>query len=291
MFKSYGFGPIKCAFAENFARSPWSMWNWKIDAYESPSDEGASCASLIISEAAPGTEYTLTEKIADERSGFYSRQIFRQPDNGTLWRFVETRSQEVALAYKMSANWDRIELIEDNTDSAGSAAFEYLSRMVIYSAIRKGVVTFHGALLEHDGKGIIISAPSGTGKTTHARLWRDNLNSLIINGDNACTYITDGKRTGFGIPWCGTSGENINREVPISALVILEQSEVNEAEKLSGYEAFTEALPVLQCPAWDKETSELALDGMESFLSDVPVFRLKCRPDSDAVLTLKKALG
>ena len=156
--------------------------------------------------------------------------------------------------------------------------------------ISQKVITFHGVLMEYNGNGIILSAPSGTGKTTHARLWRDYLGALIINGDNACCFKKAGQWTGFGIPWCGTSGENINREVPLKAIVVLQQGTENQVRRLSGYEAFSEVLPMLHCPVWHQEIAGLALDGMDEILRDIPVYLLVCRPDQDSVEMLKKAL-
>ncbi len=43
----------------------------------------------------------------------------------------------------------------------------------------------HASLISFDGKGYAFSAPSGYGKSTHARLWRGYFGSrvLILNGD------------------------------------------------------------------------------------------------------------
>ncbi|MDD6276744.1 MAG: hypothetical protein PUB20_07980 [Clostridia bacterium] len=284
-------GPVDCLISESLISLPWTMWQWKLDAYVTPAATGDSCASLIISKSEYDGIENRSDKVFEERSGFYSRQIFRQPDGSMLWLLTETRTGKSVLAYRVSGNFDRIELLKDDTQTAGQAAFEYMSRMAVYSAINSGVVTFHGALVEYNGNGIIIAAPSETGKTTHARLWRDSLGAIIINGDNSCCFLKNGVWTGFGIPWCGTSGENINRSVPICALVTLERSETNKVEKLDGMEAFKETLPVLQCPVWDTQLSEKSLNGLDSFINDVPVYRLKCRPDRDSVETLKKALN
>lgn len=48
-------------------------------------------------------------------------------------------------------------LLEDNTNSAGHAAFEYLGNPFSYAVIHQKILTFHGVLLEYKGRGIVIS--------------------------------------------------------------------------------------------------------------------------------------
>lgn len=170
-------------------------------------------------------------------------------------------------------------------------AFEFLGRLLIPCMLKKNRLTFHGVLLEHQGRGIILSAPSGTGKTTHARMWRDDRNALIINGDRAACAKTEGVWTGYGLPWSGTSGEQVNRSVPVFALVVLERGDRNEAVRVTDpLEAFFAVLPQVQYPSWDIDLSGKAMDLLEDFLRSVPVIRLRCLPEPAAVDVLAEAL-
>lgn len=146
-------------------------------------------------------------------------------------------------------------------------------------------------LMEYEGNGIIISAASGTGKTTHARLWRDLRRALIINGDRAVCAKTAEGWTGYGLPWSGTSGEQINRSVAIRALVVLHRGETNEAHRISALEAFHQVFAHVLYPSWDKALAEKMMDLLESFLRDVPIFLLSCRPDAESVDVLHAALA
>ncbi len=74
------------------------------------------------------------------------------------------------------------------------------------------------------------------------------------------------------------------------ALVILEQGNGNTATKLENLDAFSRSLSNVQYPDWDKEKSEKAIDLLDDFLKNIPVFKLTCRPEKEAVDVLKKAL-
>ena len=207
-----------------------------------------------------------------------------------IWQYERSKNHELQLRYYISSKWDQIQLLEDHSHTDGHLAFEYLGQIIPPVMLRHCMLTFHGVLMEYEGYGIIISAPSGTGKTTHARMWRDLRRALIINGDRAACQKVDGIWTGFGLPWSGTSGEQINRSIPIKAMVVLERNEENRAFQIKGMEAFLSAWANVLKPNWDTALSEKALDLLEDFLRTIPVIRLCCRPDADSVEVLSHVL-
>ena len=102
------------------------------------------------------------------------------------------------------------------------ALYEPLAR---YMPEKNGFV-FHGACVSFDGGGYLFTAPSGTGKSTHIRLWRRFLgkNVDIVNGDKP--IITVGKDGVFvhGTPWSGKERWQKNRRVPLKEICMLTRS-------------------------------------------------------------------
>lgn len=172
------------------------------------------------------------------------------------------------------------------SDTAGLLAFEYLGQMMPAVQLKQGILTFHGALVEHDGAAVAICAPSGIGKTTHARLWRDCKNALILNGDRAVFRKEKGKWISWGTPWSGTSGEQICRSAPLKALVLLERGEVNQVERLQPQNALRVLMSHLLYPSWDGRLTVKAFELMDDLLGTIPVYRLRCRPEGEAVEVL-----
>lgn len=216
--------------------------------------------------------------------------VLKGPSGETLWEYYRSKNRDMYVRFWMSKEYDEIRLLKDNSRTSGHLPFDLLEQLISPVMLKHDAITFHGVLMEHEGHGIILSAPSGTGKTTHARLWRDHRRALILNGDRATCCVEDGRWIGFSLPWCGSSGECINRDVPLTAYVILEQAYENSVERLTGMEAFGAVYQNLVYPNWDRELTEKALDFIDDFLEKVPVFRLRCRPDVEAVETLEAAL-
>lgn len=278
---------------DNFNRTGlMNTWTWKLDPYRTEADTDWQ-ADVVIRNADDLTDETLESNagvLSNEHSGFFRREVLRAADGGTLWRFVRKVSGEVYLSYKVSPDYKEVSLLNDKTESAGTVAFEYLNQMMPAIQLAQGVLTFHSALLEFDGAGFAICADSGTGKTTHARLWRDCKNALILNGDRGVFRKGESGWTAFGTPWSGTSGEQINRRAPLKALVLLERGSENNARKLSGPEAFRALFPHLLYPNWDRLMTMQAMELLDDLLCNIPAYRLTCRPDAEAVEVLYRAI-
>lgn len=266
----------------------WDTWKWKIDPFIIKKD--TDFYDVLIDLTGTRIDTVPVKLLKVEKVGFFSHNVYSTDNGDYVWQYERIKNGEVILKYLVSSDFTQIELLKDNSSTVGSLAFEYLGQILPVVLLKDYILNFHGVLMEYAGKGIIISASSGTGKTTHARMWRSKYHALIINGDRSVCQKIDNVWIGFGLPWSGTSGEQINRSVPINAMVILERGEENHVEILTGLEAFTGVLSNLQYPRWDKQSTCIAMDLVNNFLSEIPVIRLCCRPDEDAVDVLKVAL-
>ena len=268
----------------------WNIWKWKLNPYETRNLTNIENKGISVGGNGRSSIPPVKILLHSEEAGFFDRRVYAIADGSTVWCYVHRKNQKIIIAYHVIPELRKIILLQDSSNTSGELALEYLGQIVPSFFLKYGIIMFHGVLMEYEGQGIIISAPSGTGKTTHARLWRDNKHALIINGDRAVCREEDGIWTGFGLPWSGTSGEQINRSVPIKAMVVLERSECNQAFRIGELEAFGAALPNILCPAWDADLTGKAMDLLNDFLQEIPVIRLQCRPDSESVEVLSKVL-
>jgi len=142
----------------------------------------------------------------------------------------------------------------------------------------------HSCVLNYDGKGILFSAVTKTGKSTHAHLWQEVFpGTEIINGDNGFCRVLDGCPFVFGAPWCGDSNEYMNKTLPVRAFVFIERAQENSIEKLGALDAFMRLSARCYMPFWDKVLVNKTLDTVEYMTRKVACYLLRCRPDHDAV--------
>lgn len=152
-----------------------------------------------------------------------------------------------------------------------------------------GVVLHSSYIITQRGEALLFSAPSGTGKSTQAELWRSYAGAKVINGDRTLVKAENGV-TANGILFSGTSGISENVTAPLRTIVLLRQSEKNEIRSVSGKEAFMRLLP--QCSYYPDEEENLRLVTgiLAEIISAVPVYDFGCVPDESAVSALSEVL-
>lgn len=154
-----------------------------------------------------------------------------------------------------------------------------------YCILRHEGIVIHSSSIEWNGKGIIFSAPSGTGKSTHVKLWQQYKGESItvLNDDTPAVRFINGKPYIFGTPWSGTSNIHCNQKAPLNAIVVLEQAPENSIQQLTIAEAIQRLMPRVFLPYYDSTMMSIGFNIFEKIISSTPVYLLKCRPDKEAV--------
>lgn len=153
-----------------------------------------------------------------------------------------------------------------------------------------GGFVFHCSYIEREGKAILFTAPSGTGKSTQADLWETLRGIEIINGDRAVVRVTESGAFAAGIPFAGSSQICKNRTLPLEAIVYLGQAPQTTIRPLRGVEAFRRVWEGVSVNVWDKEDVTKVMDTVQQIVQSVPVFYLPCTPDESAVVALEQML-
>ena len=156
--------------------------------------------------------------------------------------------------------------------------------------LNQNVLFFHSSFIDYKGKGILFSAPCGTGKSTQAFLWEKHRNARIINGDKAGVSLKDGVVYANGVPFCGTSNICKNVTVPLNAIVLLEQAKENQLTRLKGTQALQMLMKNIYLDMIAPDEQRKCVDLLIDIMAEVPVYLLKCTPDEQAVETLEKVL-
>ena len=93
----------------------------------------------------------------------------------------------------------------------------------LFFAQQHNMLAIHSASILYRDKVWLFSAPSGTGKSTHAAFWKDLFGTPIVNGDLNLIGLQDGMPVVHGIPWCGTSEIFDTHSYPLGGIVFLNQ--------------------------------------------------------------------
>ena len=186
---------------------------------------------------------------------------------------------------------------EDEREGRSVRSFSepYLETLAIYrklaeKMLRYNALVFHGSALAAGGAAYLFTAPSGTGKTTHTRLWLEQYPDChVLNGDKPMLRFAEERVLVCGTPWQGKERLGCNEILPLAAICLLERGVENSIEPLS----FRDALPVLirqtHCPeGQDALLNIISLLGRLN--GSVGLFRLRCNMRPEAARVCRQGL-
>ncbi len=149
----------------------------------------------------------------------------------------------------------------------------------------------HASVIRHNDGGYMFLGRSGTGKSTHSRLWLENIDdAVLLNDDNPVIRLVDGEPMVFGTPWSGKTHCYKNESVPLKAVVRLSQAPYNKITRNIPLQAYASLMPACSCMRWDRTSTDALHRTVEKVISKVRCWHLECLPDADAAYTCHKTV-
>ncbi len=192
------------------------------------------------------------------------------------------------LDYDFSVSATEYELNAEKSISEIEFSDGYIESICIYRSIAKELPKYnafvmHCAAIDYKGKAYCFSAKSGTGKTTHIKLWHKVFGDDVIpiNGDKPIFRLIGDSIYVYGTPWSGKEDYNTNIKSPLNGLCFLQRAEKNSITSLPIYQALNLTIPQIYVPN-DDNTLDKTLSLIDKMLSDTPLWILKCNISEDA---------
>lgn len=197
---------------------------------------------------------------------------------------VTVKREDIELEREYSKNEDEFQAttIREPTD-------EYLETLALYrkivtEALKSDVLLIHGSAVAVDGKAYIFTAESGTGKSTHTRLWRELLGekAVMINDDKPLIRVKDGKVIAYGSAWNGKHklGNNVSAE--LSAICILKRGDTNKIRKIDDVKSVFPYILQQTFRPKDRENMIKTVELLDKVLENVNLYELYCNTELDA---------
>lgn len=213
----------------------------------------------------------------------YSWDIYKEPNQ---LRAVLTHWGHV-VSFVAKEDWSVIRCGVSMTDPKTSL---YLNRFILiaYGAVTipLGFLKVHASVTELKGKALVFLGVSGTGKSTHSRLWRKYIEgcSLLNDDEPIVRIMDDGQVRVYGAPWSGSTPCYRNEWAEVVAFVHLYQSPTNHLRLLPGRDAFNSLFSSIALLQEAQGGVFPVFSSVANVLERIPVYRLDCRPDREAVM-------
>ena len=165
---------------------------------------------------------------------------------------------------------------------------ESLEELAVYRQIAERLPAydtflFHGSAVAVDGRGYLFAARSGTGKSTHARLWQELLGDRLtyVNDDKPLIRITAEAALVCGTPYDGKHRRSTNISVPLEAVCFLRRGTENAIRRIGAREAFPRLIQQAYCPR-DRAAMQQTVALLRSLTERVRFYDLSCNMDPEA---------
>lgn len=173
----------------------------------------------------------------------------------------------------------------------------YLERSAIQRKFAQALAEYdtlllHGSTVAVDGKAYLFTAHSGTGKSTHTRLWMELLGSraIMVNDDKPFLRVTDGEVYACGAPWSGKHGLDTNVTLPLKGICILRRGAQDTIRRITP----EEALPFLltqQGPPMDTALQARCAPLVARIARCVPLWQMECTKSLQAAQVAYTAMA
>lgn len=183
------------------------------------------------------------------------------------------------------ARAEAVDALKGEETGYSDAYYETLAvhRKIAEALIDRDTLLFHGSALALDGEGYLFAAVSGTGKSTHARLWRERFGDRVtmINDDKPLLRLTDEGVFVCGTPWDGKHRLSSSVQIPLKALCIIERDTYNHIEQVSPKEALPNILIQSYRPTEPEKLAKV-LKIIDRITNTAALYKLGCNMEPEA---------
>ncbi|MGN1226427.1 MAG: hypothetical protein ACI4TL_04230 [Candidatus Cryptobacteroides sp.] len=213
---------------------------------------------------------------------------------GEDWYFESMPTSEcpVAMSLWAAADFKKANLHILQPSQALFALNNALMLLYAFSTASLNTLEMHASVIQNSGKAYLFLAKSGTGKSTHSRMWLENIEgSTLLNDDNPIVRVLeDGSVRVYGSPWSGKTACYVNEDYPVGAFVQIKRSAQNRASLQNVLGSYAMIYTACSGIKFDRSMADGINDTISKIVSSSKAFVLECRPDAEAAKVCYEAV-
>ena len=211
--------------------------------------------------------------------------LYRNDANQTFGFSMTQREPDCLLS--VSPSYREGELHICAQDTSGQIAFALNSSLMLLYALNtasKGTLLVHAATVEFEGKGYLFLGRSGTGKSTHARLWLEHVKgSSLLNDDSPILRVEDnGSVFVYGSPWSGKTACYKKCRAELGGVVRLSQAPLNRIRAMTPSRPTHPCFLLARAYRWERKMATGYSNSIERIIGRCGSYHLECLPDKAA---------
>jgi hypothetical protein len=162
---------------------------------------------------------------------------------------------------------------------------------LLATAGRNTVLT-HASSVIYEGRAYLFLGKSGTGKSTHSRMWQTALEGVeLMNDDHPVLRVDeDGNTVAYGSPWSGKTPCYKNLSAPLGGVIRISRAPHNRAVRLSPIQAYASLMTSCSGMTWDRELADGKDRTLQGIISRTPCWVMECLPEEEAARVCMEAV-
>ena len=207
-----------------------------------------------------------------------------------VYKTLKSMEDEISVYMEISQNRADLTLLSVTDEDCKVREYGFSGYAISELMLRHKRLVLHSSCISVNGRAILFSAPSGTGKSTHTGLWKRYVKDTVyINDDTPIIRLDRDKVYACGSPWSGKTNLNSSISSEVFGIVFLERGNKNHIEKLCGAQAFARLLGETRKFPF-KDSVEMAAEFCGELIERVPIYRLSCDISEEAVRVVQREI-
>lgn len=222
------------------------------------------------------------EEVGQFDCGGCNHGVYRMEDGYKM--FVSNPEGQLCCTFIAQKQFSQCKATMFGTPEQGSFGLNNaIMIMFAFAGAMQGILLMHASVPMLNDKAYLCLGKSGTGKSTHCKLWLKHVEGTdLLNDDNPAVRYLDEKTYIYGTPWSGKTPCYRNLRKECGAFLRLQQYPGNIIKKHNPLQGFASILSSCSTMIWDKPSYNAICDTVSKIASITASYHLRCKPDKDA---------
>ncbi len=251
-------------------------------------DESHEAEVLYCVEVVDNINYEVTKTLLEDvelSSEWMVRVNVYETTEGLLYNIIMPRSSVVNAQLHIVGMRAIVSLNDDSDNFYISSSFNnaMILSYITYTLPRNTLLLHASAILK-DGRAHLFIGKSGTGKSTHSRMWQEAFEDAeLLNDDHPVVRChASGEVVAYGSPWSGKTPCYRNLSAPLAAIVRIKRADYNRLNRLTPIRGYASIMTSCSGVQWSPELSTAKARSLESIITAVGCYEMECLPNNDA---------
>lgn len=229
----------------------------------------------------------------DLKDGFISFSIFKTPDKTHYIELRQPSSHDTNAYMSLNPDFSKATLnLSGKLEEQWLTFNTAVSLCFHFSTSCQDTLLIHSSAVEYKGKAYLFLGKSGTGKSTHSRMWLNAINGVtLMNDDHPIIRVNNnGEIVAYGSPWSGKTRCYKNLQVPLGGIIRIIRAPYNKVTRLSIIQSYASIMTSCGGMTWEKDLADGRDQTLQKIISHIPCWKMECLPNEDAARVCSEAV-